>query len=453
MGYAQDSTRGVSARVLYLPLYLPMAEGVVMIACRVLIAVGVLMIGVTIQAEEWTQFRGPGGLGVGVGAGLPTDWSSSRNLLWRAELPGAGSSSPVIVGDRLFLTCYSGYAQSVERPGNLEDLMRHIVCLSRDDGRVLWQKDIQPEAGESRYQGTGSRHGYSSSTPTSDGERVYFFLGTSGVFCFDLDGTPVWRTRVGSGVHKWGSSNSPVLYKNLLLINASVESRRLVALDKLSGKEVWSADRIRGSWNTPLLVAAGSGKTEIVLCEPRRVLGYDPQTGNRLWTCEGIPDKGYVCPSGVAHDGVVYLIGGRQNTAMAVRAGGRGDVTTSHRLWVTGKGSNVSSPVYHAGHLYWVHESRGVAYCLDAATGDVVYEERLAPRPGRIYSSATLVDGKLYCVSQHMGTYVLAAKPEFELLAHNTFDDDSSRTNAIPVVSRGQLLLRSDKYLYCVGAK
>ncbi len=146
-----------------------------------------------------------------------------------------------------------------------------------------------------------------------------------------------------------------------------------------------------------------------------RIVGFDPKTGNELWRSRGIPD-GYVCPSVVAHDGVVYAIGGRRNTALAVRAGGRGDVSDSHILWTTNKGSNVSSPVYYEGHLYWVHENQGLAYCLDAKTGETVYAERLAPRPGLVYSSITAADGKLYAVSQHNGAYVLAAKPQFELL-------------------------------------
>jgi hypothetical protein len=120
-------------------------------------------------------------------------------------------------------------------------------------------------------------------------------------------------------------------------------------------------------------------------------------------------------------------------------------------LWTVGTGSNVASPAYHDGRIYWVHEARGTAYCLDAKKGDTIYETRLSPRPGLVYSSVTIADGKIYCVSQHKGTYVLAAGPKFELLAHNQFADDDSLTNACPVVSNGQLLLRSGKYLYCIG--
>jgi hypothetical protein len=213
-----------------------------------------------------------------------------------------------------------------------------------------------------------------------------------------------------------------------------------------------------GTRNTPLLVSSSTDQPELVVSSPGRgkagfVFGIDPNTGKELWRCLGIPDSGYVVPSAIAHEGIVYAIGGRQNTALAVRAGGRGDVSNAHLLWRIGNGSNVASPVYHDGHLYWVHENRGIAYCLDASNGRIAYEERLTPRPGIVYASAVVADGKLYCVSQHNGTYVIAAEPTFELLAHNVFKDDNSRANAGPVVSDGCLLLRNDRYLYCIGSK
>jgi outer membrane protein assembly factor BamB len=181
------------------------------------------------------------------------------------------------------------------------------------------------------------------------------------------------------------------------------------------------------------------------------MLAIDPATGQELWHCEGIPDSGYICPSAISHDGIVYAIGGRKNTAMAIRAGGRGDVSATHVLWKKGVGSNVSSPVYHDGHLYWVHERQGIANCINATNGETAFQERLEPRPGITYASATVADGKLYCPSQHNGVYVISAKPKFELLAHNVFDDDDNRMNASIAVHNGQLLMRNDKYLYCIG--
>jgi outer membrane protein assembly factor BamB len=407
------------------------------------------------HAADWLQFRGPGGLATGTDKNLPTEWSSTKNIDWKTELPGGGTSSPIILGKRLYITCYSGYGLDRDNPGDQTTLMRHVVCVDRASGKIVWQKPFTPAPGaESKYQGNGAHHGYSTSTPTTDGERLYVFFGKSGVYCLNLDdGSEIWQASVGTKTTGWGSSNSPILFKDLLIINASIESSSIVALDSKTGKEVWNIGGIRGARNTPTLVDVPDGQPELVVCVAKKILAFDPTNGKELWSCEGIPDKSYVCPSVIAHEGIVYAIGGRQNTAIAVKAGGRGDVTETHKLWETAKGSNVSSPVYHDGHIYWLHDSRGVVYCLNATTGEVVYEERLSPRPGRHYSSVMVADGKIYAASQHGGAFVIAAQPEFKLIAHNVFKDDEARTNAGPVPHNGQLLLRSDKFLYCIGKK
>ncbi|HEU0068922.1 MAG TPA: PQQ-binding-like beta-propeller repeat protein, partial [Nitrospiraceae bacterium] len=405
-------------------------------------------------AADWTGFRGLGGVGHSTDPGLPVTWSDTENVIWRTSLPGPGSSGPITVGDRVFITCYSGYALDAADPGDMNNLLRHVVCLNRQDGKIHWTKEFQPSLPESNYSGgNDSWHGYATSTPATDGERLYVFFGKSGVYCLDLEGNQLWHTKVGDRATGWGSGTSVVLHKNLVIVNASVESGAIVAVNRETGQEAWRTGGVRGSWNTPLPVNVPGGGTELVVGVPEKVLGLDPDTGKQLWECEGIPDRGYVVPSVIAHDGIVYAIGGRTNTALAVRAGGRGDVTQSHRLWTTNKGSNVCSPIYHEGYLYWVHERQGVAHCLNATNGEAVYQERLTPRPGIVYASAIFGDGNWYVTSQHAGTYVLSAKPEFELLAHNVFADDNSRTNAAPAVSNGQLLLRSDRYLYCLGSK
>jgi outer membrane protein assembly factor BamB len=411
-----------------------------------------LLVAAPLHAADWTQFRGPGGSGVGSETGLPVKWSATENLVWRTKLPGPGTSSPIVLKDRIYLTCYTGYGVSQEDPGDMDNLVRHVVCLDRKGGKILWKKEFKSEGRESRYGGNGAKHGYSSSTPTTDGKFLYVFFGKAGVYCLKLeDGSQVWHTSVGDRIDGWGSSTSPILYKDLLILNASVENKSVVALNKKTSKQVWSYPGVRKSWGTPVIVKLPDGKAELALSVPRKIIGIDPSSGKELWTCEGISD-GYICPSVVAHDGVVYAIGGRRRAAaIAGKAGGRGDVTATHRLWSVSNGSKVTSPVYDNGRLCWVHSERGTAYCLNAKTGETVYESRLAPRPGIVYSSVIVADGKIYCVSQHKGTYVLAAGPKFELLAHNTFADDDSRSNAGPVVSNGQLLIRSDKYLYCIG--
>ena len=325
-----------------------------------------------LSAADWTQFRGKGGLGISSETGLPTQWSSEENIAWKAEMPGPGASCPITLGDRVFITCYSGYGLE-SNEGDQKDLVRHLLCLNRKSGETVWHKKFEPTLPEHNYRGEGSYHGYAASTPTTDGERLYVFFGKSGVFCFGLDGEQLWQASVGERTSGWGSGGSPLLHGNLVIINASVESGSLVAFDKL-------------------------------------------------------------------------------HTSLAVRTGGRGDVTESHGVWRLNKGANVSSPIYYKGHLYWTRDGSTVC-CQNPATGEIVSEERLQPGAGRIWSSPVLADGKLYYVSQHNGTYVVAANPTLELLAHNVFDDDDSRTNASPTVSHGQLFVRTDRNLYCIGTE
>jgi outer membrane protein assembly factor BamB len=399
-------------------------------------------------AEDWSQFRGPGGRGRSAATGLPTTWSAAANIVWKKELPGHGASSPITYGDRIYVTCYSGYGLNADKPGDPKELERHLVCLNRKDGSLVWDQ-VQPATTKQEpYQGFAALHGYASSTPAADTTGIYVYYGATGAAAYSHQGEQRWLTSCGSQTHDWGSATSPVLFDNLVILNACVESGALVALEKATGKEAWRRAGMRMSWNTPALVKTARGTTELVVQIQGRVLAFDPATGEPLWDCKGIDD--YVCPSILAQDDVVYVIAARSSKGLAIRAGGKGDVTDTHKLWDLDKGSNVSSPVYHEGHLYWAHESRGVVYCADAKTGKLVYEERLKPSPGRIYASPLLADGKLYYTSRDKGTFVVAAKPEFELLAHNRIETDDSIFNGSPIVSDGQLLLRSNKFLYCI---
>jgi hypothetical protein len=399
------------------------------------------------SVAQWRQFRGPGGQGVSQSKGLPTTWSATENIAWKTALPGPGGSSPVVFGDRIYLTGYTGYAVPGSPGGDLNSLQRHLLCLQRADGKMLWKKDVpaaQPEQAKVRD------HGYASSTPLAEADGVYVFFGKSGVFAFSHEGQQLWQGDVGAKTHGWGSAASPVVFNDLVIINAAVESESLVALNKQTGKEVWRAGGMKESWNTPILVPVPGGKPELVVAIFGKVLGFDPATGEQLWSCAtGI--GWYMVPSLVNDKDVVYCIGGRGNGAgaLAVRAGGRGDVTSTRRLWTLNKGSNVSSPIFHDGHLYFLHENLGIAFCVEGATGNLVFEERL-PNAGQFYGSLVLADGKLFGVTRNGRAFVLAAKPQFEQLARNEFDDRSS-FDASPAVDGRRLLIRSDRFLYCIG--
>jgi hypothetical protein len=407
----------------------------------------VLLLLVPCVAADWPQYRGPGGLGVAAQEkGLPTTWDDDTNVAWKVALPGPGSSSPIVVGDRVLVTSYSGYGVG-NKGGDIANLKRHVLCFNRA-GKQLWKKDV-PADKDAPFSGSFiTLHGYASSTPASDGKNVYVFFGTAGVLAYDLEGKQLWQARVGSGIDDWGSGTSPVLYKDLVIVNASIESNSLVALARDTGKPVWTTKGLNKSWSTPTLLDV-AGHKELVVNLPGTVQGYNPDNGKPLWSCPGTQDF-YVVPAVIAEGGVVYMVGGRDNTALAVKAGGQGEVRP---LWRIAKGSNVSSPVDHDGYLYYAHESGGIVYCVKAADGKVAYEKRLDPEPELNYASATYGDGKIYYVSRTDGVYVVAASPTFKQLAHNVFKSDPSVFNASPAIADGRLYLRSDRYLYCIGKK
>ena len=229
--------------------------------------------------SAWPQFRGPGGRGVSEEKGLPTTWSPKENILWKTELPGAGTSSPIVLGDRIYLTAYSGYSVPGSETGDSNDLKLHLIALT-PNGEIRWVRDIAPALPE--QERIREDHGYASSTPAADNERVYVFFGKTGALAFDHDGNQLWQTKVGDQLNGWGSATSPVLYKTLVLINASVESESLIALDQKTGNEVWRAGGIRESWNTPILVPTDKGDTELVVAIMPKILGFNPATGKQL---------------------------------------------------------------------------------------------------------------------------------------------------------------------------
>ncbi len=400
------------------------------------------------NAGQWSRFRGPTGMGISESSGLPLTWNADENIAWKTPLPGPGASSPIVFGDHVYLTCYTGYFIPGDSSGSLEDLNRHLIAIDRNDGSILWNQSIPAKLPE---QEKIRDHGYAASTPVADADHVYVFFGKSGVFAFDHNGNQKWHADVGERTHGWGSGTSPVIWNDLLLVNASVESQSLVALNRLSGEQVWTTGGIKEAWNTPLVVKSESGREELIVPTQGTVYAIDPRSGDKIWSCK--TDIGwYMVPSPIAHDGVVYCYGGRSGVAsLAIRTGGSGDVTSTHRIWTSLKGSNVSSPVYRDGHLYWMHEQRGIAYCALAESGDVIYEQRL-DRAGQVYASAVLAGDRVYYLTRSGRSFVVAAKPEFEQLAVNELRDGGV-FNASPVVDNGRLLIRSDKYLYCIAEK
>ncbi len=431
----------------------------------------------SLLASDWPGFRGGRG-GVADDKDLPVQWTK-ETLIWKAKLPGAGTSSPIVIGDKLIVTCNAGYGTAITKGmtggfgggkggkggfGKADDQSRLkllVLCFDRAKGDILWQKEIQPKLPETPFTGMMREHSYASSTPITDGKNVYAFFGKSGVHAFDLDGKLLWSASVGSEKHMWGSAASPVLYKDLLIVNAAIESKSLIALDKNSGKEVWRQKGLGTTWASPVLVETKDGKHEVVINVPGKIAGYDPATGKELWHCQGVVGGGggigfgagsYTASTPVARDGIVYVIGGGGPTptaAMAIKTGGSGDVTRSHVVWKVKAGACNCSPVLSGDYLYWVD---GTVTCVNIADGKTAYKERVYSGKNE-YVSAIAAGDKIYALTRYDGLYVLAGGGIFEQLARNDFKGDTSIFNASPAISDGRIYLRSNEYLYCIGKK
>jgi outer membrane protein assembly factor BamB len=412
-----------------------------------------------VRAEDWPQFRGPGGAGISRDK-PPSTWDDSKNVLWKTPLPGPGSSSPIVVGDHVFVTCFSGYGAG-GNGGDVTKLKRHLVCVNRKDGKIAWTGTVDAVLPEDPYRGQLTEHGYASNTPASDGEVVYAFFGKSGVVAFDMNGQKLWQTSVGKESDRkgWGSATSPILYKNLVIVNASSESQSIRALDKKTGKQVWSqeASSLEASYSTPAPVDLGGGKMELAVAVPGEVWGMNPDTGKLLWYAS-TRIAGNVVPSVVSMNGVVFVSGGFESRGTtAVRAGGNGDVTKSHVVWSVSDSTYIPSPVAAGGYLFWVSDE-GRATCLDAASGKILGQQRLAITGGGgrgrgkpIYASTVMVGDKLVAVTRSSGVFVLSATPQLQPLATNRLSEEAE-FNAAPAVAGGQLFLRSTKSLYCIGS-
>ena len=449
-----------------------------------------------LPADDWARFRGPNGSGVSPDPQpAPVTWRPTENLKWKIALPGPGSSSPIVVGERVYITCWSGYAMTRDGdPGDQSQLKRHLICIDRKDGSIVWDKTVPATLPEDPYGGMFAEHGYASHTPVSDGKRIYAFFGKSGVVAFDLDGNILWTTPVGteSDPRGWGSASSPILSETLVIVPATAESEAIVALDADTGKEVWrqEAGGFSGTWGTPVLVSIDDQRTDLVIGIPGEIWGFNPKTGKLAWYCTSIENNSY-CSSVVTDGQMVYAVEGRPGGSIAVRAGGSGDVTQSHVVW-TGRDMNrIGTPVVHEGKIYFL--SAGIANCIDAATGKKIYQERLAgngagdsaaggneanpgnpPRqggpgegapgqrgPGRRgggggrggqdYSSPVVAAGKLYYVSRAGEAYVIKLGETYEKLAVNRVTTDREDFSGTPALSRGELVLRSDKHLYCIA--
>jgi len=399
-------------------------------------------------ADDWRAFRGTHGTATSESR-VPIAWDDLENIAWELPLPGPGSSSPVVVGDRVFVTCWSGYAAGAESSPDVKNLRRHLLCIHRDTAEILWSAEVPPAATEDQFGGRMATHGYASSTPVSDGEHVYVFFGKAGVHAFDLDGKKLWQADVGGGSSEWktGSGSSPALFRDLLFINASDESHSLRALSRKTGELVWerATPALDQAYGTPVL-ATGAGDPVLLLALLGEIWALAPSTGEPRWTLS-TRTNGALAPTIVRDGDVFYSFGGQTTErSHAIRLGDVDGDSGERLLWSSREGTYVSTPLLTDGHLYWVDDG-GVARCAKSETGELIYKERLG---GSFYASPVRAGDAIYAVSRSSGTYVLPAEPRFEILAHNRLESDDTLFDGTPAVSRGQLFLRSGRSLYCI---
>jgi outer membrane protein assembly factor BamB len=411
------------------------------------VSVMLLMPCTGVWGEDWSRFRGPNGGGKlldDTGIQLPATWGNDTAVRWKSPVP-RGASSPIVVGNQVLVTGYTGYAQELDKPGDREQLTLHILSFHVDSGELMWDYSFKADTSEQEATPRIADHGYASPTPCADQRAVYAAFGPSGIVACDLNGNFLWKATVGTGTAGFGAASSPIEFENVVIVNASIESKSLVALSKQDGSVVWKVENIDRAWTTPALVHLDNGATELVIHYENQIRGFDPRTGDELWQCAGIPD--YIVPCPVVDGEIVYFSGGRQNRTLAVRAGGRGDVTDTAKLWEVTTGANVTSPLLHDGYLYWSHD-KGLAQCVDAKNGEIVYQERFQNRE-RVYASIIYGDDKFYLTQRDGTTLVLKAQPKYEEVASNKLGSETGEQfNSTPAIYGNSLLLRSTNYLY-----
>ncbi len=389
-------------------------------------------------AKHWSRWRGPSGQGL-VETGEYVDrWSDKENVLWKIKTPGAGNSSPILWGDRLFLT--TAYDKGVRRS---------ILCFDRRNGDMLWEAFVPAGPSERAY----GKNGWATGTVTTDGQHVYAYFGTLGLFCVDLDGKQVWHTPLGDMNTLHGSAGSPLLHKNHVIIfqERFKPASYVAAFDKRTGKEVWRTPRQSNvGWGTPLAITV-DGRDQIVVSSQNRVIAYDPAHGNEIWSCAGNTDE--VIPSPVVGFDLLICASGRRGPTIAIRPeSATGDITKTHVAWKVGKDSPfVCSPLLYGDRLFTVNDMKSIVQCFDAKTGKELWQQQCGQELREGFSAATVgVNGKVFLTNDLGETYVFKNSPTCELLHVNKLGE---KTLASPALVDNRWYLRSENHLWCIGVK
>jgi len=417
--------------------------------------------------KNWHQWRGPQMTGVSPDGGPAIEWSETKNVSWKIEIPGKGHATPIIWGDQIFVltavdTGKPGQKGSQEssapqsrgmpntRSGNIHNFV--ILSVDRNSGRILWQRTVNEEVPQ---EGTHEFGSWASNSPVTDGEHVYAYFGSRGLFCLDMKGNLVWERDFGQMNKRmdFGEGSSPALYGDRIVVNWDHEGQSfIVALDKRSGKDLWKVDRDEAtSWATPYIVEVG-GRTQVITSATKLIRSYDLATGDLIWECAGMTQN--AIPQPFASGGILYVMTGyRGNALLAIRLDdAKGNITGSDAIiWSLDRDTSYApSGLLMDGRLYFLRANNGIINCFDANTGQEIYSGQRLEGTGNIFASPMGAQGRIYITGQQGTFFVVKGGPEFEILAKNTLDDNF---NASPVVIGKKLYLRGYKHLYCIEEK
>jgi len=437
------------------------------LALATTIGICAVALNMTAAEEVWPQFRGPGSCGIGEGENLPVTWSSTRNVAWKTPIPGMGWSSPIVWGQRVFVTTVVDTGTSMEpkkglyfggeqkKPSEAVHLWK-VLCLDLTTGKIMWDRTV--------HKGipTFTRHrknSYASATPVTDGQRVYAYFGNLGLFCFSMDGEPLWKKMIGPFKTRlgWGSGASPIVHEErLYLCNDNEADSFLMALNVHDGKELWRVPRDEKSNLATPFVWENKLRSEIVTSGSNRIRSYDMQ-GELLWELGGASGITICTPS--SRFGLLYVASGyiadRKRPLFAVKPGATGDITledeqnsNDYVQWCQRRAAPYNtSPLIYGDDAY-ICLDQGIMACYDARTGEVVYEKKRLPAR-HFTASPWAYDNKVFCLDESGKTFVIKAGPEFEVLHANQLDEETMCL-ATPAMVGDRLLIRTDRALYCL---
>lgn len=437
---------------------------------------------------HWPQWRGPNGNGIAPDADIPTQWSETENIVWKREIPGQGHGTPVIWGERLFVLSAVPTGKNVEQASVDSQTRRWLVaaqqeepqrgfrprgpggfggqrgrgfgrgggqpteihdfttyCLDRHTGETIWSR---VGVSEVPAMGVQPSNRFSAASAVTDGERVYSYFGGSGLYCYDMDGEPLWNKQYEKHSVTFGEATSPALHgETLVLLRDTNGPSFIAAYNAKTGDELWRKERDEGSgWTTPYFLDV-DGTTQVIVSGSSAIVAYDLASGSEIWTCSGLGSN--PIPMIVADESTIYAMSGhRSPAAIAIPIGGEGDVTSSVK-WTLNRGvPYVPSPLLYQGLLFFTQRTDARLTCVDPETGEAFYSQEDLPGAGGVYGSPIGVNGHIYLASQNGATAVLENGKALKVLAINELDDGF---DASPVIAGDKLYLRGRQNLYCIG--